>query len=351
MIVSVALAWAAALLAPTSVAAQGTTSGPGGHGAAVHHEVTSVVLPDVTLRDGVTADLRVTVYLNGRRPCGGTVFAQHGAWHSAAVWEPFANALFDRVPRAHPPCRVIALNLPGHGQSSQPEGALFGELTLDDYVTAVIGALDRLKALGIRPRTIVGHSMGGAIVQLVQQRLSGADTNLRRAYGVRDAVLFGSANLEPIPSLGVDYAALFAAFTVSDPERGWVVAFPVPVWRLSMFGNLTGGFGPGTPTPEDIVARGYMEPMSAGLVDAFVDRPYVDAELFDRRSGTALTVVSFEQDRLVPGALNRLLYEHLTGDATDRRFVVVPGTDSVHDLFISDPVALLSGMGQLAHAF
>jgi hypothetical protein len=91
--------------------------------------------------------------------------------------------------------------------------------------------------------------------------------------------------------------------------------------------------------------------MSAGLVDAFVDRPYVDAELFDRRSGTALTVVSFEQDRLVPGALNRLLYEHLTGDATDRRFVVVPGTDSVHDLFISDPVALLSGMGQLAHAF
>jgi pimeloyl-ACP methyl ester carboxylesterase len=346
-IVLVGLAWAAALLAPASTAATGL----GIDGQPVLHYVTSVVLPELTLREGVTADLRLTVYVNGRRFCGGTVFAQHGAWHSAAVWEPLANALFDAAPHLPAPCRVIALDLPGHGQSGPPRGALFGELTLDDQVTAVVAALDRLKDIGVRPDTMVGHSMGGAIVQLVQQRLAAANSSLRRAYGVENAILLGSANLEPIPSIGVDYAAVFAPFTMLDPERGWVVAFPVPAWRLSMFGNLAGELGPGTPSPEEIVARGYMEPMPEAMVEAFVDRPHVDAGLFDRRSGTSLTVVSFEQDRLVPPATNKLLYEHLTGDAADCRFVVVPGAYSVHDLFVSNPVALLSGMGWLARAF
>ena len=315
------------------------------------YHVADVVLPDVALRAGVTADLHLTVYATARRPCAGTVFAQHGAWHTAAVWEPLAAALFARTLPGPGPCRVIALDLPGHGRGSLPVGALFGELTLNDYVTAVIATLERLKDLGVRPQTLVGHSLGGMLAQLVQQRLVAADTSLRRAYGVKHAVLRGSANPEPIPSQGVDYAAVFAPFTIYTPELGGQVFFPAPLWRLSMFGNLAGGFGPGAPSAEEIVARGYIEPMSEALVEDFVDRPYVDEGLFSKRLGTTLTVVSFEQDRLVRPVGNEALYLHLTGDGSGRRFVVVPGLYAVHDLFISDPAALLTGMGGLARAF
>jgi hypothetical protein len=43
--------------------------------------------------------------------------------------------------------RYIAVDLPGHGESPPRVCALFGELMLADYVAALLGTLDRLKAL------------------------------------------------------------------------------------------------------------------------------------------------------------------------------------------------------------
>ena len=80
---------------------------------------------------------------------GAPVLLIHGVGLNADAWEPQVHTLSNRH-------RVIAIDLPGHGQSDLlPDGA---ELT--DYVTAIAGVID---ALGISPAPVVGHSMGALI--------------------------------------------------------------------------------------------------------------------------------------------------------------------------------------------
>src|SRR5690606_1839093 len=118
-------------------------------------------LDGVHLRPGVTADIHLSVYQNTHVPCrSGTVLAIHGANSTAKSLEPFALELTQAPVDGRPVCRVITMDLPGHGLSSPPDGALFGELTLDDYATAVVDVLERLPDEGLRPHTIAGHSMG-----------------------------------------------------------------------------------------------------------------------------------------------------------------------------------------------
>jgi pimeloyl-ACP methyl ester carboxylesterase len=54
---------------------------------------------------------------------------------------------------------AIALDLPGHGRSPLP-----GRASIADYAADVVALLD---ALAIDTATIIGHSMGGAIAQMI----------------------------------------------------------------------------------------------------------------------------------------------------------------------------------------
>ena len=74
----------------------------------------------------------------------------HGAGGSHQVWVPQLRTLGRRR-------KVIALDLPGHGQS---EGN--GADRIEVYRDAVI---EFLAALGLDRTVVVGHSMGGAIIQ------------------------------------------------------------------------------------------------------------------------------------------------------------------------------------------
>jgi pimeloyl-ACP methyl ester carboxylesterase len=323
-----------------------------------------VILPQVVLHEGVTADLSLTAYSNHHEPClQGTLLAVHGMLHTAAAWEPLAAALLQTRPRILQPCRILALDLPGHGSSSLPSGALFGELTIDDYVSAVLGTLDRLHQLGIYPDTLVGHSLGGAILVLTQQRLKAADTSLRHAHHVHDVVLLGSAVLNPIAQpqwdSGMALAPIFA-FGQESAELGRHVAVPVPFWQAYMFMNLATppAMPPTAPTVAEIVDRGYFGPKgspvaleSRAMLEGLVPRPSVDALLFGWHEGTRLTMVAYEQDRVVRADKSLDFYKHLTGDADAERFVVIGGPNAVHDTHIADPALLLAGMGHLRWVF
>jgi pimeloyl-ACP methyl ester carboxylesterase len=73
----------------------------------------------------------------------------HGVGLNADAWEPQIVTLSARR-------RVIAVDMPGHGQSDLlPDGA-----ELNAYVTAMADLID---ALGISPVPVVGHSMGALI--------------------------------------------------------------------------------------------------------------------------------------------------------------------------------------------
>jgi pimeloyl-ACP methyl ester carboxylesterase len=78
----------------------------------------------------------------------------HGAWHGAWCWEKnfmpyFAENGYD----------CYALSLRGHGGSERPKRFRF--MRISDYVADVAEAVGRLPEVPI----IVGHSMGGLVVQ------------------------------------------------------------------------------------------------------------------------------------------------------------------------------------------
>lgn len=78
----------------------------------------------------------------------------HGAWHAAWCWDEHFLDFF--AEQGH---RALAVSLRGHGgsQSSQP----LKDCSFDEYLEDVLAVADSLPA----PPVVVGHSMGGVIVQ------------------------------------------------------------------------------------------------------------------------------------------------------------------------------------------
>lgn len=86
----------------------------------------------------------------------------HGAYAGAWIWEPYFLPFFARHGyEAH------ALSLRGHGNSDGREGLMSARLR--DYVADVEQVMATLPA----PPIVVGHSMGGVVVQHVMHRHSG----------------------------------------------------------------------------------------------------------------------------------------------------------------------------------
>ncbi len=97
----------------------------------------------------------------------------HGAYAGAWAWESHFLPFF----AAHG-YRAYALSLRGHGASEGRERLLFARLS--DYVADVERVADTLPA----PPVLVGHSLGGMVVQKIMHR---------RKHGVPAAVLMASS--------------------------------------------------------------------------------------------------------------------------------------------------------------
>lgn len=308
-----------------------------------HKSDEEIVLEDVELQDGVTADIHVTVFVNEKTPCRSpnrTALVVHGYAHSAATWEGFADALFDAV---HPSfCRVAAIDLPGAGLTPPPTGIDFSKLSLQDYVTALLAALDRLPGERIRPRTLIGHSQGALVIQLAQKWLSEAGESLSD-LGVHNTVLLAPSPPRDLPWYFVDSRSHLGLLESFFDEDDRVVDIPGVRWPTIFFVNFSWEVAPGTPlddvldkwaTPEPLVSS--LELTGGGYPFPVVSRPVVDAGVF-ADSGVTLQVVGFEQDVLVfPDEVTNI-YEHLTGAPADDGLVIIPGSEAVHDSYISQP--------------
>ena len=261
-----------------------------------------MTLPGIELRPGITADLHATVFVNQPHRCNGNVaLAIHGLLHTAATWEPLVDIALRGQSRRPQDVPVVALDMPGRGGSVVHDLPWFGAVTLDDYVAAALGALGKLNRLNIRPSVVFGHSLGGLIVQLMQQRLIAQGTDLRRAFGVKDVVLLAPATPRQVPTWAFDSGMLnqiMGQLVEVDPEAGtarisdsawaWLFFAPNPADPLLVV--------PGAPTPADVTARHYNSPEPLAFLGVFMNRPGVDAGIFGTGHGTALTVVSLEYD-------------------------------------------------------
>jgi len=202
--------------------------------------------------------------------------------------------------------------------------------------------------LGLLPKTLLGHSQGGLLIQMTQQALKSRGTDLHQEFGIKDVVLMAPVPGQPISWAFADNAlALLLPFVAFAPALGTHISIPDAAWPFVFFSDLFGMVVPGAPTPADVAALGYNapEPLLSALelvgATPFV-RPSVDAGLFGPDSQTTLQIVSYEQDTINPPSENALLYAHLTGDSSGAGFAEVSGAEAVHDLHVSDPSTLLN---------
>lgn len=90
---------------------------------------------------------------------GPPVVLLHGIGRTGQIWEVVVKELQAQ------PCRIMAFDLLGFGESPRPEWPMYN---VDDHAGAVIASLERLR-LG-QPVVLVGHSMGCLVAVQVARR-------------------------------------------------------------------------------------------------------------------------------------------------------------------------------------
>ncbi len=313
----------------------------------------------VTLRGTGAATIAAHVFENPGHVGTVNVIAVHGITETGLVFGPLAQAIFADRALGLTVRRILAIDLPGHGDSSDPtnlpDGAKFGDLTIEDDASVVIQSIDALRKRGVPPSAILAHSMGGLEVQVAQQQLLDAGSSLA-AHGV-----FAATLLAPVPVANVPWvppASDLSPFIVTDPTLGSYVLLPPAVFIGSSFTTTAGTLATDAPTAAEVQAAGYVgaEPLTSllELVGASVptadggtvtlQRPSASAGSLGPRHGTLTTVVSFSEDILVPAKYLGPLYEYLTGDKRDTLYRPVVAPDAVHEMLVSNPTGLLDAI-------
>jgi alpha-beta hydrolase superfamily lysophospholipase len=100
----------------------------------------------------------------------------HGMWHGAWCWEPYFLPYFEELGY-----KAYAMSLSNHAGSRKRKS--FNALRISDYVDDLKEVVDSLK----EPPVLIGHSMGGFIVQKYLEK-----------YEVPGAVL-----MTPVPPFGI----------------------------------------------------------------------------------------------------------------------------------------------------
>lgn len=90
----------------------------------------------------------------GSGNAGPTLLFIHGAWHGAWCWDEHFLDFF-----AESGFRAVALSLRGHGNS--PADKRLNLCSIADYLDDVISVAESSEA----PPVVIGHSLGGLIVQ------------------------------------------------------------------------------------------------------------------------------------------------------------------------------------------
>jgi alpha-beta hydrolase superfamily lysophospholipase len=316
----------------------------------------------IPLRGGVaTAANTVNVWRRcGSYGWGPTVLAVHGLGHTGQSFALLAEQLLGRGEVARRVSAVVAINMPGRGGSSLAPGSplALGDLTLADEVSVLLGALARLRGVGLAPHALVAHSMGGLVAALAQDRLVAAGSSLTDAFGLRNVVLV--APVIPLPAGwpladSGEAARLAAPFARQDPALGMLIDLTPQAILSLFFEDLRGNLTPHAPTSEALVAQGYIAPeafTAAAQAVRIPDTapPSVSPGIFHPRHHTPLTLISAGQDFLFTREDHAAAYRYLTNqNGNDNRggFLTLQDPAAVHDFYISDPALLTNALPSL----
>jgi pimeloyl-ACP methyl ester carboxylesterase len=313
----------------------------------------------VTLRGTGSATIHASIYNNPGNRGVTTILAVHGFTERATMFEPLANAIYADSILKFAVKRIISIDLVAHGSSSNPtlpSPTTYGDLLIEDNISVVIQAIDKLRAANMGPQVIMGHSMGGLAIQGVQEALLAANSSLSKK-GVKGAILIAA-----VPNRNVAWThtptALSAPpspFVVNDPVLG--VIFDVPPAAARSTGGFTrisdGQIPANVPPVEVFVANDWSSPEPSstaveltGVVGNPDTRPACRQNAFASQNGTVLSVLSFSEDALVRATEQPALYTFLTGKPSTGATLYRPivANDAVHSMYISNPAGLIAAL-------
>lgn len=342
----------------------------------------NILIEDIEFQPGVTININVNVYVNENAEIWanhGKIFAIEGMAHTANCWKPFAEELFANGPQGAHLNEFYAIDMPGRGGSGFPQGwnpisndvFKLADMYFEDYLAVIQGTLNYLVNVhGVKPNTIMGHSLGGLEVILFQDMLVQQGTNLREEFGIKNAILLAPAIPAPLPwaFLGTGAAQLIP-MAIDDPDHGWILNIPYYTWPWLFFTNTCCYFPPGNPygyppsmvpgAPDaaTVLANGYNSieagPLlfhMGGLPLSILDpdthhptRPRISASagIFKPQHGVQLTIFADEFDKMMSPEEEWALYQYLTDDKHGKGYLLVEGEETCHDTHISDPHALV----------
>ncbi|TXK17458.1 alpha/beta fold hydrolase [Homoserinibacter sp. GY 40078] len=226
----------------------------------------------------------------------------HGSWHDGSGWDGVRAALERDGHEVHTP------TLPGNGAGGDPT------VTMSETVQAVV---DLFENLDLRDVVLVGHSFGGAVVQLAALRV--ADRLRRMVFHNAYVIADGQAVFSYVPE------SIAGAFTALASPDG-TLSLPYAYFRDHLINDAdaetaTAAFAQMSPEPLGRSA----EPLDlAGFAELPVPRSYLYA--------TDDNVFPAHEFSWHPGMSQRL---------GDFRLVQLPGS---HELLFSDPEALAVGI-------
>lgn len=209
-------------------------------------------------------------------PCthGKTFLLVHGFGDNGGLFEPLARQLVT----SGKACHVYTLDLPAHGASTVSTDAYFGPRIwgtiniAQDYVKVVDQILATMHAQGVKIDTIVGHSTGGLIIQLLQDKYSKQLSSIKAKFGIDNTILIAS----DIPGalswasgdapIAAGYAKGLVVSLASNnaalPQQGTLVPLSYQTYIALKFA-VNGQAVSGAPTPTEAHALNDAEPYAA----------------------------------------------------------------------------------------
>jgi pimeloyl-ACP methyl ester carboxylesterase len=279
-----------------------------------------------------------------------TVVVVPGFGDSGKLFEPFAKALIDGGKAE----QVFIIDMPSlSGPSTLSTSAAFGprvlgETDVEEYVQIVGDVLSSLRASGTTATTLVGHSIGGLVIQRLQSdlRLTGSDVLAR--YGTQNTVLISSDIPEELAWGGAAFAGpLVTSLTVDSrlPLIGKYVALSYDSFIQLKFTNFTGTVVEGAPTATQALELNKPEPFAAAANIVGLDPTGATTESRPRMSipgglwtGRNLKVVWLSQDGFFAPAEVQALANHLKPGLVA---AAVDHPDAVHAAPYSSPELLV----------
>lgn len=280
-----------------------------------------------------------------------TVYLIHGFAHNASSFKPLIYYILSKYKNTI--SKIYAIDIPGHGMSFDSFNSnIFGTLNLKDHVDANLQVLDYLTSANVSENQeninyIIGHSLGGMILQMSEQRLK-QGSSLMEKYGVEGVMLIASTLPDGIPwdfAESGEFLKTMLPLIDKDENLGLYACVGDQTFRDV--------FLPGV--PEDIVTNDDIDTirsresiwpgMEMGgytLLPNIFRRPIIDENIF---ANYRIASVSYENDSLLTRIELETLHEHLGGE-TDNFHHITDGYP-VHDGFYITPRSLRSALNYL----